>query len=734
MSTHSSDTTELELATLGRYRIIERIGRGGMGEVWLCEDPRLQRQVAIKTLPMQSAHNEAFAQRFEYEAKLVAGLRHPHILTIHDYGKQMLADDAFIPYMVMPLVSGGSLATEISSDTQRQELLPVQHALALLQQVAAAIDFAHRHRIVHRDIKPSNILLRNEHDVLLADFGIARILVNTPHLTQASYAMGTPGYIAPEQAEGRAEPMSDIYSLAVIAYQLFTGRLPFQGTTALATTMQHLMDAPPSPRQFNPDLSLTFEQVLLQGLAKDPIQRPALAVAFVAQLQAAWKDPSFQGQKLHTVQDMPEFAFQDNVTEQPSSSSAQQGLHRTRLGRRDLLFTASAATVATIGIGSGGWAWWHDAKKSQVTMPVQTHPSARPATLGRDEPSLILTGHNLFANSLAWSPDTNILFSTGADGDIIRWNVAELFSRPGRVPLYEKRQHISMFGSQLVCTLSNDGKQLGFANSDQTSPIFDQPRVRFASSDLTNITDAAKVQRLPQGIVITGISWLQRRYLIIGQNTGPSSNQYRLLALDSSQFLPKLHILPGVQPATLQKIMPQPGSDGSIVALVEDHAIVIARLDVIQKQPRWSILRTIQLASRNTNDGNLVAQAITWSGDGKHLVALIDDKPDTDSQQFVYWNWINDPPHFQKLTMPSIDIQCIAPEPSASRIAVGTGAGEIYLWDLQHGATYTQRLQAQSMNADASVMTMAWSQDGKLLAAGFNDVQASICIWRIEHA
>jgi serine/threonine protein kinase len=719
-----------KFTSLGRYQVRQRIGRGDIGEVWLCEDTRQHRQVAIKTLPMQRLQHKNFARHFEHEAKIVSKLHHPHILTIHAYGKHILSDDMFIAYMVMPFLRAGSLAAEIAS---AETLLPAQRAFTILHQVASAIDFAHQRRIIHRDIKPTNILLDNEHNALLADFGIARMLVDTSYLTQASQLTRTPDYLAPEQAEGRAESTSDIYSLAIIAYQLFTGRVPFTGTTALATIMKHVMDAPPSPRDLNPHLSLAFEQVILQGLTKNPMQRPALAAAFITQLQAAWQDSSYQPEKLKTIEELPELGFQES---EATTSNTLLDIQRLKLTRRTLLFTGATATMAIIGAGSGAWALWQNIQDNFITLPQQSLPSARPTTQGPNEPVLILTGHNLYTTSLVWSIDGSKLYSTGADGNVCLWNITELSTTPVKEPLYTKRQHISMFGSQLFCTLSNDGTQLGFANADQNSPVFDQPHVRFASTDLTNITAATNMLTMPEGMAITGLSWLQQKYLIVGQSAyisdALSQQQYRLFVVDTSQSHPQLRATPDARAGELLALIPQPRSNGSIIALVEDQAIAIAQISMAQQQPQWHILHAVKIPSQHSSDGNINYWAVTWSGDGRYLIAPIDNPNNATDQQLAYWKWQEQQPQFQRLNMPphSQDILCIAADPSSSQIAIGTSTGEIYLWDLQKGPDYQRQLKTNI--ADTSVMTIAWSKDGKQLAAGLNDVQASICIWRIE--
>src|SRR5215469_5607513 len=350
--------------TLGRYHLLQRIGQGGMGEVWLGEDPRLHRQVAIKTLPIHNQGDREFLQRFEREARAAAALNHPHILSVHDYGQQALLGGQTITYIVMPYVSGGSLADRIAMWKESHPSMLYDEAIAHLSQAAEAIDYAHARGIVHRDIKPANMLLRSDHWLLLADFGIARILSDQDTVTQTGMGFGTPEYMAPEQAQGKAQPASDNYSLAVIAYQLFTGQVPFTAEGAYAITIQHILAPPPPPRQINPALPPAVEQVLLHGLAKVPEQRPPSARAFVAELQRALTSAPFAGTLMQAPlpptggaplfspagrNSLPSDSLLQADAGKFTVAPAQKGITR-----RQILIGGGAALVAIGGIGA--WA------------------------------------------------------------------------------------------------------------------------------------------------------------------------------------------------------------------------------------------------------------------------------------------------------------------------------------------------------------------------------------------
>jgi serine/threonine protein kinase len=264
----------LEGTSLGRYRLKRRLGRGGMAEVYLATDERMHRDVAIKVV--SSSHQE-FAERFSREAEAMGNLHHDHILIAYDYGEQEPWH-----YLVMPYMPQGTLA-----DLLKDGPLSLEHAGELLQQIASGLQYAHQHGFIHRDIKPSNILLRDDHYAYLADFGLARVLEGSSDLTQTGTLLGTPEYMAPELAEGPASQSSDIYALAIVLYQMVSGRVPFRGETAISIFWKHVRDFPQPASQFNPTLTSAVDRVLLRALEKDPARRYATPLALSQAYQEA---------------------------------------------------------------------------------------------------------------------------------------------------------------------------------------------------------------------------------------------------------------------------------------------------------------------------------------------------------------------------------------------------------------------------------------------------------------
>jgi putative two-component system response regulator len=272
-------------SVIGSYRVVERIGRGGMAAVYRAYHPALDRYVAIKVLPDFFADDPQYRERFQQEARSVARLKHPNILEVFDFGYE----DG-LAYLVLELVEGGTLAERIGKP------MPLREAVGILEQLAGALDHAHQHGILHRDIKPPNILLRTDGTPVLADFGLAKMAGSLRRLTSSGTVMGTPEYMSPEQAADEdIGPASDLYSFAVVAYEMLTARVPFGADTPAGTLLSHVTKEMPPTRELRGELSAHVEGVLRRGLAKRPEERYATAAQFVAALKpAAWPDDGGQ--------------------------------------------------------------------------------------------------------------------------------------------------------------------------------------------------------------------------------------------------------------------------------------------------------------------------------------------------------------------------------------------------------------------------------------------------------
>jgi serine/threonine protein kinase len=290
----------LEGQQLGRYQLLRLLGSGGMGEVYLAEDPRIEQQVAIKVLRAEaSAYPNIEATReasrlFLREVKTIAKLDHPNILPLFDYG-EVTINGATLAYMVMPYRQEGSLTNWLQQHSSAR-LLPPEVVAHIIRQAADALMDAHDHQIMHQDVKPANFLIRmnknnpTSPDLQLADFGIAKFSnVGTTNTSRA--IRGTPAYMAPEQWSGHPVPASDQYGLAVMAYELLTGRQPFQGTYE-QVMYQHFSVEPLPPSRLNPNLPQDVDAVFRIALAKQPEQRFASVSAFARALEHTLLDRS----------------------------------------------------------------------------------------------------------------------------------------------------------------------------------------------------------------------------------------------------------------------------------------------------------------------------------------------------------------------------------------------------------------------------------------------------------
>ncbi len=287
MPDQADQLDRLKAALADRYRIERELGRGGMATVYLAEDLRHERKVAVKVLRPELAAALG-PERFLREIKLTANLDHPHVLPLHDSGEA----DGFL-YYVMPYVEGESLRERLN----REKQLPIDAALRIAQEVAGALDFAHQRDVIHRDIKPENILLAAGH-ARVADFGIARALsaAGGDRLTETGAAVGTPHYMSPEQASGgQVDGRTDIYALACVLYEMLGGDPPFTGSSAQAVLARKVVDQVPSLRTLRDTVSEPIERVVMKALAKAPADRHGTAGQMAEELRTAAREEVVQG-------------------------------------------------------------------------------------------------------------------------------------------------------------------------------------------------------------------------------------------------------------------------------------------------------------------------------------------------------------------------------------------------------------------------------------------------------
>ena len=264
---------------LGRYHVLEQLGEGGMATVYKARDLNLNRDVAVKIIRADvfgSAVLQRLLERFKREGLTLAKLTHPNIVPILDYG-----DHNGVPFLVMPYLPGGTLKHQVRTP------IPYRQAVRMLIPVAQALSHAHQQGVIHRDVKPSNILITRTGEPMLSDFGIAKLLdtEETRELTGTGVGIGTPEYMAPEQAVGQTDERADIYALGIVLYELITGRIPYRADTPMAILIKKREEPLPRPKSFIPDLPVSVENVLLKSLARDPQNRYQTAQEFIAALE-----------------------------------------------------------------------------------------------------------------------------------------------------------------------------------------------------------------------------------------------------------------------------------------------------------------------------------------------------------------------------------------------------------------------------------------------------------------
>ena len=260
------EITRLRRATGNRYRVLQRVGGGGMADVYMAEQAQLARRVVIKVLHPHLARDAEVTERFRREAEAAAKLVHPHICGILDYGAN---ED--VVYTVMPFFEGGSLADLI----QKTRTVAAVRTAEVVAQVACALDYAHRHGVVHRDVKPDNVLFDEDGNAVLTDFGIATARFHG-RLTASGRAMGTPHYMSPEQAMGKfVDGRSDIYAIGILLYESLTGLPPFDGADAFTVSYKQVHEPPVAPNQINSRVPTLLSDITMRGLAKAPSARYA---------------------------------------------------------------------------------------------------------------------------------------------------------------------------------------------------------------------------------------------------------------------------------------------------------------------------------------------------------------------------------------------------------------------------------------------------------------------------
>ncbi len=403
----------LEGQTLGKYRILEPLGSGGMARVYRAYHPLLDRYVAVKVLRSDLVEEAEFSARFRREAQSVANLRHPNLIQVFDFDMQ---DE--VSYMVMELMEGDTLKARMNDYRTRGQTLPTGEMVRILLDALAGLGYAHSAGMIHRDIKPANILLSGRGQAVLTDFGIAQIVGGT-HYTTSGALMGTLHYMAPEQGMQKGDARSDLYSMGVVLYELFTGQPPFDADTPLAILLKHMNDPLPLPRSLNPDIPEPFERVILKALSKQPDDRYQTAAEMAAALTEAAAQAAVEVPEHISLPPAVKAAGAPTEPVAVYSGSARLGLAGAPFAADDTDTTLDAKLATEHA---------KHATARPKAAPVEASPAPEPAAPPAERPTAgraalggvgLLVGYNLAILALSGVINNFRLFSVGWPHEIL---------------------------------------------------------------------------------------------------------------------------------------------------------------------------------------------------------------------------------------------------------------------------------------------------------------------------
>ncbi len=664
---------------LGNYRLTRLLGRGGFAEVYLGEHIDLLTMVAIKILHTRVAESDMAP--FRQEARLLASLRHPQIVRVLDFG---FSEET--PYLVMDYAPNGTLRTRHARGTQ----LPVSTTVSYVKQLAEALQYAHDRKVIHRDIKPENMLIGENNEILLSDFGIA-LIAQSSHYQSTKDMAGTIAYMAPEQIEAHPRRESDQYSLGVVVYEWLSGTLPFHGSfTEIA--IKHSITPPQPLRGHLPTLSPDVEHVILTALAKRPEERFASVSAFARALEQACQDilpieRSFPIGISSPVSAPP--PHQPNHQHMPSLNrsvpiplSATQTLlnsprlatttSKPKVSRRSVLI-GTAGAVVIVAVGAGAFAILQQPPHGYVVAPPnQTAtpqvPTATPFTY---------QGHSSPVRTVAWSPDGKQIASGSSDKTVQVWNASD------GSHVFTYRGHSDYMDA--VAWSPPDGKRIASSSRDKTVQVW-------------NASDGSHV-------------FTYRGHSDYADTVAWSPSDGNRMASGSFD----------------KTVQVWNASDGSYVFTYRGHSDYIQTV-AWSPDGKWiasgSNDKTVQVW--NASDGSHiftyrghsdVVYAVAWSPDGKQIASGSRD----DTVQV--WN-TSDGSHVFTYRGYSSDMNAVAWSPDGRRIAFGSSDNMVQVLNASDGShVFTYKRHSNL------VLAVAWSPDGKWIASGSND--NTVQVWQV---
>ena len=440
---------------LGNYRTLRLLGEGGFAQVYLGEHLYLKTMAAIKVLRANLPENDL--QTFLNEAQIVAHLRHPQIVRVLEFG----VTPDYTPFLAMTYAPHGTLRRRHPKGTS----LSQETIVTYVKQVAAALQFAHDHTLIHRDVKPENMLIGQNGEVLLSDFGIAVAAHHTDTQNKEEIS-GTVFYMAPEQLQGRPRPASDQYSLAVIVYEWLCGSLPFTGSGLLAIAHQHLEALPPSLKSRVPTLSLAVEAVVMRALAKDPAARFEDVQAFAQALETACR-PDIASLSEAVTSSLSVVVPQSSIASKAQSSSNAISPSPPRFSRRAVAITLAGG----LGLSLLGGSAWVVLTRSTSAPPQSSRKVS--FSLQSRSPGATLatyTQHTKPIMGLSWSPDGKWITSASRDKTVHVWSPHN--TGKGQAFIYSRHT-----AAILTVAWSPDGKYIASGGNDKTVHVWNAPHM-----------------------------------------------------------------------------------------------------------------------------------------------------------------------------------------------------------------------------------------------------------------
>lgn len=715
-------THTLSIQQMGNYRLLSLLDSGGFAHVYLAEQIYLKTLHAVKVLHMH-LFDEEQQQRFLEEARMIAHLRHAHIVQVTDFG----VEEA-VPFLVMSYAANGNLRQRHPEGSR----VPLDAVVSYVMQVAGALQYAHDQHLIHRDIKPENLLLDANDTVMLSDFGIA-IVAHSSHSQSLQNVVGTALYMPPEQLKGRPRPASDQYALAVLVYEWLSGRRPFNGETYLDIARQHLHTPVPSLSERLPEISLAVAAVIDRALAKEPQQRFESVQAFADALEQAAQSGAMPA-LAPAIENVEQ--GQERGIEKPGEAFRE----RRQPSRR--LVLAMLGSVGALAAG-GSYLGWRALSSGEVpprVSPAQKASSPPPSSGGIGETVFVYNGLNsgidnvnkrYYIDALAWSPDSTRVLSAGSPsatafpdpGKLTMWQVFSgknifidnTYEGPGDPSQYEQSRgpHASWSpdGKRIITMITEPGPNsvggptidYGMQSLDASTGgvLRDFPA---SGSTLAWSSDGRSIALLGQANDPRYASpQADRRVVILDASTGHFLHDY------DAEFLYNLDP-PGVwQPSALNHLPLDVWAPNTRYLASFYHQSVNV----------WDILNR-RLVSRYHGDGSdPLKVALAWSPDERYIASGWGSEVHISSAQTGH--------HLFTYRGHSQTVNAIAWSPEGSRLASGGDDQTVQVWETGSGKLlFTYRQHSDRITA------VAWSPDGGYLASGGAPTDGTVHIWKAQ--